>query len=95
MVLIQESMLKNIDDSKILSFWGHGNYQWVFLASKDRSGGLLVVWDKGGFERIENFCYDSFIIVKGKWVNWNFECLICNMYSPCEVGEKVYYGMNY
>ena len=95
MVLIQESILENIDDSKILSFWGQSNYQWVFLASKGRSGGLLVVWDKGGFKSIESFCYDRFIIVRGKWAKWNFECIICNVYSPCEMGERVYYRMNY
>ncbi|KAK5817170.1 hypothetical protein PVK06_022093 [Gossypium arboreum] len=46
---IQETKLDSMLVELIRKFWGEDCFVFIFAAAVERSGGLLMIWDKGHF----------------------------------------------
>ncbi|KAG2705942.1 hypothetical protein I3760_05G081100, partial [Carya illinoinensis] len=54
-VCLQETKLKLINRNMVRSIWSCTYVDWVYLAAKGASGGILVMWDRRVMEKIEEF----------------------------------------
>lgn len=52
------------------------------------AGGLLCLWQKCIFTRIDTFMGKRYLGVKGYWGQDRVLCHIVNIYSPCDMGGK-------
>ena len=50
MLLVQETKLEKVEYNMVQSLWVDENFEWVSVASKERSGGLITMWDKSSFK---------------------------------------------
>ncbi|KAL4186176.1 hypothetical protein AMTRI_Chr09g32480 [Amborella trichopoda] len=86
-LLSQETKLKYMDVSFIITFWGSGPIDFAFSPSNGRSGGLLTKWD--------SFVILRYILdISFRFITMNFcgpdSFLWCltNVYGPNAYGEK-------
>ncbi|XVF38299.1 hypothetical protein REPUB_Repub20aG0089000 [Reevesia pubescens] len=88
MLLIQETKLELIDISIVNFIWPDSNFDWCFQPSMGSSGGLLMIWDKDCFHFFSSSLSHHVLLSKGKWISHNFDCVMCNIYAPCDLVEK-------
>ncbi|XVF33934.1 hypothetical protein REPUB_Repub18cG0013800 [Reevesia pubescens] len=88
MVLIQETKMELIKDYFIRNIWPDLNFEWLFQPSLGSSGGLLIISDKDIFLCCYSLQLRSALIMKGRWILHNFDCVICNVYAPCDLVDK-------
>ena len=43
--ILVESKLEELNKNIALSLWSHRPFDWLFLPSVGRSGGIIVIWD--------------------------------------------------
>nr|GEU83095.1 RNA-directed DNA polymerase, eukaryota [Tanacetum cinerariifolium] len=56
--------------------------QMINGIARERSGGLVTIWDPNFFVKKRLRCGDNYIIVEGKWKNSTEEFFIINVYDP-------------
>ncbi|XVF05232.1 hypothetical protein REPUB_Repub05bG0154300 [Reevesia pubescens] len=88
MFIIQETMLEIIPVNKVSRLWRDDNFDWLFVPSVGNSDGLLSIWDKGSFAMESSIIKERILFVKGSWLALDFNCVICNIYAPCETDRK-------
>ena len=50
MLMLYETKPEKVEYNIIQSLWADENFEWVSIASKGRSGGLITMWDKSSFK---------------------------------------------
>lgn len=55
------------DNRSCRTLWGEAEVEWVFKEAKDNSGGLLCLWNRNSFTKLESFSGSGLLGVKGIW----------------------------
>ncbi|KAJ9543996.1 LOW QUALITY PROTEIN: hypothetical protein OSB04_023703 [Centaurea solstitialis] len=79
---VQETNLQETDSKVIAGCWGSGNFDFVTVGSKGRSGGLVTIWDPDLVVKESVVLDRSFLLVKCRWVPLNKSFYIMNIYAP-------------
>lgn len=87
MVLIQESKLRSVTTELVNSIWGIAEHQYMEVDSEGSSGGIITIWHSDFFKLEECCSRRNFLLLKGI-IKANFECVIVNIYGPCDVLER-------
>lgn len=82
-IFIQETKLESIDQKLTRSCWKDEEYDWIFSPSMGNSGGLLTAWDKKYFNILSMKIERYWIAIKGEIPSENFNCILINVYGPC------------
>ncbi|KAJ9567392.1 LOW QUALITY PROTEIN: hypothetical protein OSB04_003358, partial [Centaurea solstitialis] len=85
---IQESKLKEIPDYVVSNFWGHNDWDFSFVESSGKSGGLLTVWNKNTFRCDFVIKDDNFLAVIGNWDKIEGQVGCVNIYGPGDSNER-------
>ncbi|XP_071698925.1 uncharacterized protein [Rutidosis leptorrhynchoides] len=85
---IQESKMSRLELFRLNTMWGNPNFDYAVSLARGRSGGLISIWDPSIFRKLQIWCDDWFIIVKGKWTNIEDDMYLVNIYSPLSLGDK-------
>ena len=89
MICIQESKLGELSPPlNITECWGDNNWGFEQVFTTGRSGGLVLIWDKGAFTLIDTFKSRYFILTLGNLVGINGLTGIINIYGPQSSHEK-------
>nr|XP_043616269.1 uncharacterized protein LOC122588209 [Erigeron canadensis] len=79
---IQETKMNLSDHFRLKSLWGNFSFAYSESLATGRSGGIISMWDPQAFVMSTCFNFDQFVVVKGKWVAYNCECYMVNIYAP-------------
>ncbi|PWA62328.1 RNA-directed DNA polymerase, eukaryota [Artemisia annua] len=74
---------------RLKSVWGNYTFDYACSLARGRSGGLISMWDPNMFVKEEIWCDESFIIVKGCWLNVVGDCFMIHIYGPHDPLTKV------
>ncbi|XP_071688218.1 uncharacterized protein [Rutidosis leptorrhynchoides] len=80
--VFQETKSKCVSDKWVNALWGDTNFGFIQKEAIGKSGGLLVIWDKGSIEDIEATGGDYFLALRGKWKKSGEESIVVNVYGP-------------
>ena len=86
LVCIQETKKVTIVKRLVESMWGHENVDWVYSGSTGASGGLLCMWNKVNFQKVDSWGEEGDLGVKGMWRGEEVD--IVNVYAPCSDEKK-------
>ncbi|XP_071700218.1 uncharacterized protein [Rutidosis leptorrhynchoides] len=78
----QETRCHTVSDQWVESLWGNGNFGYIQKEVIGKSGGLLLIWDKGCFKVSNVMGNEFFLAIRGKWKSNGQESLIVNIYGP-------------
>ncbi|XP_071714280.1 uncharacterized protein [Rutidosis leptorrhynchoides] len=78
----QETRCKTVSDQWVENLWGNGNFGYIQKEVIGKSGGLLLIWDKGCFEVSNAMGNEFFLAIRGKWKSTGQESFIVNIYGP-------------
>lgn len=79
---IQESKLEIVSRDLIRKIWSNDNFNFRFTATRGRSGGIILVWDKDCFQVTGDPCVERAVVVEGKWKDGSLEDIMINVYAP-------------
>ncbi|KAK8644603.1 hypothetical protein V6N13_123905 [Hibiscus sabdariffa] len=82
LVVLLETKLEEITDRMVSRVWYTDNFKYVFSLSVGKTGGILMVWEKGRFCVTSKSSADRFIVVEGNWVTDN-----CRCHGVCVCGD--------
>ncbi|XP_057418204.1 uncharacterized protein LOC130712385 [Lotus japonicus] len=88
MVLLQETKLQVVDQRQCVSLWGDSNCDWRYTPAVNSSGGLLCIWSKDAFTIQNCVLGQNFILLAGLWKERANNCVIVNVYAPCDLEAK-------
>ena len=88
MILLQESKLNSCNYGRVQRLWAADDFDWEWQPAVGNAGGLLMIWDTKAFKKEMSVVKDRFIMVKGKWLVEEFNCIVVNVYAPCGLEEK-------
>ncbi|XP_057451864.1 uncharacterized protein LOC130743648 [Lotus japonicus] len=90
---IQESKLQYLDKRICSQIWGDSNFEWRVIPAVNRSGGLICIWNPSVFSLVDCVTGTGFLGLIGTWVSIQQQCVIVNVYSPCDmVGKRALWG---
>ncbi|XVF15532.1 hypothetical protein REPUB_Repub09cG0162200 [Reevesia pubescens] len=69
----QETMVGNINVCRIYRTWDYGNFGWFFAPLMGNSGVTLSIWDRSSFARDSFMVKERILVIKRKWIKWDFE----------------------
>ncbi|KAG6626350.1 hypothetical protein CIPAW_15G041600 [Carya illinoinensis] len=81
-VCLQETKLKIISRNLVRSIWSCPYVDWVYLAAKGASGGILVMWDRRVVEKIEEFVGVYSVACSFRSVADDFLWVFAGVYGP-------------
>ncbi|XP_071708379.1 uncharacterized protein [Rutidosis leptorrhynchoides] len=88
-VALQETKCKYVDDKWVNRLWGSDDFGFIQKEKVEKSGGMLIIWDKNSFVAEHAIHEDFFIAVKGRWLNMNTDSFIVNVYGPQDDSNKL------
>ncbi|KAL4594153.1 hypothetical protein ACB092_12G000700 [Castanea dentata] len=93
-VCFQETKLDCANSFVVKSLWGSHFVDWVALDAIHTTGGVLLIWDKQVYEKIECVvgCISVSIVLKG--VEDGFVWICMGVYGPLLLGLGILYGLN-
>ncbi|XP_071739376.1 uncharacterized protein [Rutidosis leptorrhynchoides] len=96
LIALQETKCRKFPESWIEKIWGNDNYKYAVKNSKGNSGGILLVWDTRFFITNRVVERESFIAIKGKWLDAGTELIFINVYGPQtdEAKKKMWSDLN-
>ena len=87
-VCLQETKMEVTNIEVIRSVWWCKYVDWIYLGSMCASGGILLMWDRRGVEKIEE-CVRRFVVAcVFISVIENFECAFAGIYGPNDDGVR-------
>ncbi|GJS26789.1 RNA-directed DNA polymerase, eukaryota, reverse transcriptase zinc-binding domain protein [Tanacetum coccineum] len=81
---VQETKMTRLELFCLKSMWGNYTFDYACSLARGRSGGLVSIWDPSMFVKTNIWCGDSYIIVKGNWVNSDDVFYMVSVYGPQE-----------
>lgn len=85
---IQETQLMNVAHIDLVGWWGNNNFNFEYVDSVGRSGGLLSMWNPSLFSVDNVVKARNFIAVSGKWMDFPGTTTLVNVYAPQFVADK-------
>ncbi|GKV43845.1 hypothetical protein SLEP1_g51093 [Rubroshorea leprosula] len=64
------------------------NMEWVAKSSSRAFGGLIIIWNSEIFKKVDVFEGDGFLGIYGLWGPDAHSCILCKVYSPCDLEKK-------
>ncbi|GKB64852.1 RNA-directed DNA polymerase, eukaryota [Tanacetum coccineum] len=81
--------MESVDAFVVRSLWGNMSFEYVFSLTVGNSGGVLCVWDRASFTKINVSISDYFVLVEGVWNASNSKLLMIGVYAPQENLESI------
>ncbi|GJT66456.1 RNA-directed DNA polymerase, eukaryota [Tanacetum coccineum] len=85
---LQETKMTKLELFRLKSMWGNFQFDYACSMARDRSGGLISMWDPNLFVKSNIWCGDNYVIVNGKWKNSTEDYYFINVYGPQHQPEK-------
>ena len=87
-VCLQETKLDSINSTGVMNLWGSPFVVWVALDANHTTGGVLSIWDRRMFEKVDCVVgrFSIFVLLKG--VTNGFEWVCSEVYGPTDVSLK-------
>nr|GEU56509.1 RNA-directed DNA polymerase, eukaryota [Tanacetum cinerariifolium] len=85
---LQETKMESITLFDVKCSWGNFAFDHVYSPAVGNSGGILCVWEKSLFNKINSTVLDYFVMIRGTWVCSGVNLLIISVYAPHEFSEK-------
>ncbi|KAF1881640.1 hypothetical protein Lal_00039857 [Lupinus albus] len=85
---LQETKLESIDSPLCSKLWVDSEFDWDFLPSLGKSGGLLSIWRKDKFHKAYVKSGKGHIGIIGHCSDSRELCHLINVYLPCNNKEK-------
>ncbi|KAK8668743.1 hypothetical protein V6N13_106189 [Hibiscus sabdariffa] len=86
--IIQETKKEILSDNENSSLWYDEDFGYQVSNAVGKSGGLVTVWDKTKFSMEAVSINTNFILIRGKWSEFNDSILVVNAYAPCQANEQ-------
>ncbi|GKV03088.1 hypothetical protein SLEP1_g15456 [Rubroshorea leprosula] len=77
-----------VDKQLCRKLWDSDNMEWVAKPSSGAFGGLIIIWNSEVFKKVDVFEGDGFLGIYGLWGPEAHPCILCNVYSPCDLEKK-------
>ncbi|KAF1877873.1 hypothetical protein Lal_00038182 [Lupinus albus] len=77
----QETKLEECNVDFCVSLWGNNECEWDFIPSVGRSGGILSIWDKNKFQKVNSY------IGTGFWLPMELGWMVSNMELRVDKGR--------
>ncbi|GKV31438.1 hypothetical protein SLEP1_g40124 [Rubroshorea leprosula] len=77
-----------VDKQLCRKLWDSDNMEWVAKPSSGASGGLIIIWNSEVFKKVDVFEGDGFLGIYGLWGPDAHPCILCNVYSSCDLEKK-------
>lgn len=87
-LFLQESKIEVVKSRFFRSMWSDPEVNWVASPSEGSSGGLISAWNSKMFVVSMKIVNRSWVCLEGRVVELNFECVMINVYRPCNVDER-------
>ena len=87
-VCFQETKVASIDSAFVRSLWGSPFIDWVALEAVQTSGGVLLVWDKRVFEKMDVIVGQFSVSVLLRGVVDDFVWACTGVYGPNEDSQR-------
>jgi hypothetical protein len=81
-ISLQDSKLQALDGFNLGRFWGRSKFEFEWVPSVGRSGGLISLWDPSYFSAISCTKSRSFLIIHGVLLGSGINLSISNVYGP-------------
>ncbi|GJW41141.1 RNA-directed DNA polymerase, eukaryota [Tanacetum coccineum] len=85
---LQETKIESVDAFVVRSLWGNMSFEYLFSPSVGNYKGVLCVWDRASFTKINVFISNYFVLVEGVWNALNYKLLMIGVYASQEITEK-------
>nr|GEY05482.1 cytochrome P450 716B1-like [Tanacetum cinerariifolium] len=85
---LQETKMESITLFDVKCCWGNFPFNHVYSPAVGNSGGILCVWEKLSFKKINSTVIDYFVMISGTWVCSGVNLLIISVYAPQEFSKK-------
>ena len=89
-VCLQETKVASINATFVRSLWGSPFFDWVALDAVQTSGGVLLVWDKRVFEKLDVIVRQFSVSVLLRGVVDDFVWACTGVYGPNDDGQRSY-----
>lgn len=89
MVCLQETKVcdHNLLNGSVL--WGKIDFKWKARNSNGRAGGIWISWRTDKFKLSNFWSVEGVVGVEGEWVESGKNCVVANIYSPCDSRGKM------
>ncbi|KAL4313034.1 hypothetical protein GQ457_01G003880 [Hibiscus cannabinus] len=88
-VFLQETKLRKMEPNILKGICGRAsNLRVIFSPSIDSAGGLISLWDPNFFNLEFSMIEQSFILMSGKFLANNFNCILINVYAPNDFQKR-------
>ncbi|GKU93217.1 hypothetical protein SLEP1_g6825 [Rubroshorea leprosula] len=88
-LFVQETKLEEVEEELCKKLWYSDEFGWSMKSSVGASGGLLCVWNRTAFGKVEEFTGDGYLGIKGVWGSKEEPCVFVNVYAPSDRRSKV------
>ena len=85
-VCFQETKVSSIDVAFVQSLWGSPFIDWAVLDIVQTSGGVLLIWDKRVFEKLDVIAGQFFVSALLRGVVDDFVWACAGVYDPNDNG---------
>ncbi|KAK7256100.1 hypothetical protein RIF29_29534 [Crotalaria pallida] len=89
-LVVQEKKMEVVDRSSCSRLWSDDDFDWDFVPSTGRSGGLISMWRSSSFSKSNTVHGSGFLIIQRTWVAGSCSCIVVNVYSPCDLVDKIH-----
>ena len=79
-LMVQETQFTSVDGLDLGLFWGNGAYEFDWVGSTGRSGGLLSIWNPKRFVMASVIKHRYFLCVRGNLKDSGKEISFINVY---------------
>ncbi|KAH1123184.1 hypothetical protein J1N35_006344 [Gossypium stocksii] len=76
----------------IRAFWYNDDFSFVVVESEGKSGGLFIIWNVDCFTLDTQRLSNRAILLKSIRIKEGFDCVIVNVYAPCETEGPIIFG---
>ncbi|GJT24730.1 RNA-directed DNA polymerase, eukaryota [Tanacetum coccineum] len=89
-LIIEHGVVKvdDIDEVLVKSLWGNSTFDYAFSSSVGYSIGVVCVWDKSMFIKVNVSVSDYFFLIEGEWKCPVSKTLMIAIYAPQALSKK-------
>lgn len=90
----QETQLLDYSKINVGDCWDSQDHDFERVNASGASGGLILIWDTGYFQKTEVIANRFFLIIIGTWKGIYGNTISVNIYGPHTPSEKRSYNLN-
>ena len=69
--------------------WGNHRVEWIHVAARQHSGGLLLMWRQEIFSLCNSFAMPRWLCIIGEILDVQTKCAFCLLYAPNNHYERM------